>query len=121
MEMLHAGVLGTGLPAEWQDHLRSVDFVALDGGRSVPDGIDVVLVDGEHDTALHDLRSLRPKLPHAQPIIITTPERRAFLQRSVMLSPGLGEVWVVTPEQLRMPLLTRAAEIGTQRRRYCCP
>jgi PAS domain S-box-containing protein len=118
MEAIHAGVLGNSLPAEWRDHLKAVNLVPLDAERSIPDGIDVVLVDGKYDFAVHDLRSLRPKLPHAQPIIITVPERRAFLQRSVMLSPGLGEVWIVTPEELRMPLLTRAAEIGTQRRRH---
>jgi PAS domain S-box-containing protein len=118
MEALHAGVLANGLPAEWQDHLGSVDFVQLDARRSVPDGIDVVLVDGRQDSAVPDLRLLRTKLPHAQPIIITTPERRAFLQRSVMLSPGLGEVWIVTADELRMPLVTRAAEIATQRRRH---
>lgn len=122
MAATRVAVLGPDVPADWQARLTSADLFALgdgailDGNGSPP--VDVALVDGANDSAVRDLRASRPRLPHVQPIVIASAERRGTMQRAITLSPGLGEVWIVTPQELNDELIARAAQVGAQRRRH---
>lgn len=122
MAATRVAVLGAGVPAEWQARLTSADLFAF-GDAATADGsgllaVDVALVDGARDSAVRELRASRPRLPHVQPIVIASAERRGTMQRAITLSPGLGEVWIATPQELNDELIARAAQIGAQRRRH---
>jgi PAS domain S-box-containing protein len=122
MAATRVAVLGATVPSDWQARLATAELFAL-GEASITDGngapaVDVALVDGARDSAVRELRASRPRLPYVQPIVVADAERRVTMQRAITLSPGLGEVWIVTPQELNDELIARAAQIGAQRRRH---
>lgn len=122
MATTRVAVIGADVPADWQARLTSAELFAF-GDAATQDGngmsaVDVALVDGARDSAVRELRASRPRLPHVQPIVIASAARRGTMQRAITLSPGLGEVWIVTPQELNDELIARAAQVGAQRRRH---
>lgn len=79
---------------------------------------DVLIVNARDESAITALREARIRIPHAQAIMVTPAELRAQIQRQITLSPGLGEVWVIEPEELNDELISRASEVAAQRRRH---
>ena len=115
---MRIGLIADEVPADWQKRLDGSELFLLGGGAQPADGVDVLLVQGTRADAVAELRAMRSRLPYAQPIIIASAARRPLLQRAVTLSPGLGEVWIVTPDEVTDALIARAAQISGQRRRH---
>lgn len=114
--MVRVGVLG-GPPHAW-GNLHDAEMVRIDSKATATRDIDVVLIDGASDSVVRELSGIRPTLPHVQPIIVVPDAHRASIQRAVTLSPGLGEVWIIEPKQLTDSLISEAAAITGQRRKY---
>lgn len=106
------GILDTNLK-RWQQLVPTRRFVhVLDDGA---ESVDVLLADGSDGATVTRLRTLRPRLPHAQPIIVAEDGRKQQIEREITLSPGIGEVWIVGPDQVDEGLIERAASIAKQR------
>lgn len=109
------GVLDRNL-SRWEQLVPASRFVHISGDSA--ETADVLLADGADGSTVARLRALRPRLPHAQPIIVAEDVRKQELEREITLSPGIGEVWIVTPDQVSEQLLERAASIAKQRALY---
>jgi PAS domain S-box-containing protein len=96
-------------PADGAEHLREA---LADAG--------CVLTDAGAGTAaaLAALRAANQADASVQKAIAVAPADRPALERAMRFTPGLGEVWVVAPEEVGPALLAHAAEVTRQRRRY---
>jgi PAS domain S-box-containing protein len=64
------------------------------------------------------LRQLRAMDPTIQLIALAEKSARDALQRSIMFSPGLGEIWLADAAEVDAELLERAAGVTAARRDY---
>lgn len=117
--LLHSA---SGAPA-WADALAGV--VPLAVGERLPTGADAALrasecalVDANLREPLALIRRLHSMEPTLQMILVVSEERRSDLERAMLFSPGLGEVWVASPAQTDAEMLARASEVTRQRRRF---
>jgi PAS domain S-box-containing protein len=79
---------------------------------------DAAFVDGRLDDPLLLVQRLHALDPDLQPAVVADDTRRGALERAVLFARGLGELWIVSPEQVDAELMERAAAITAQRRRY---
>ena len=56
--------------------------------------------------------------PALQLAAVVAPEQREQAQRSLLFAPGIGELWLVTPEETGQELVARLADLTHRRRRY---
>ena len=118
MSEIRVALLGGAVVAAWQHSLTDAQVVKLRDVQRDGEIVDVLLVDGNEDSSVAELRALRSRVPYAQPVVVLEDGRRAAVQRAITLSAGLGEVWLIAPNELDQQLITRAAEIAKQRRNY---
>jgi PAS domain S-box-containing protein len=78
----------------------------------------LVLLDGAGAGLRRALTDLHRRDPTIQMVVVTPPEARSLAERTLLFTPGLGEVWLAAPEQLDEAYLARAARVTGQRRRY---
>lgn len=109
----------------WVRSLRSVAGTTLLDPSSATDPSDeerasaeAALVDGALDTPLALGRRLRRTAPHLQLVFVSPPDGEERFRRAMLFAPGLGEPWVVTPEEATPELLERAADVGRRRREH---
>jgi PAS domain S-box-containing protein len=53
-----------------------------------------------------------------QVILVCDQAARPALERSILFTPGLGEIWIHGPDQIDAALISRAAKVTRQRRRF---
>ncbi|HEY7771417.1 PAS domain-containing sensor histidine kinase [Longimicrobium sp.] len=106
----------------WRAALGGCDAVhpaaANDELASRAEQADAAFVDGSPREALAVARRLRTLDPTLQAVIVAEAGKRTEMERALLFAPGLGELWVVEPEQVDDDLLRRAASITAQRRRF---
>jgi PAS domain S-box-containing protein len=81
-------------------------------------GAGAAFVDGALGDCLAAVRRLRGADADLQPAVVAAEGVRAALERALLFSPGMGELWIVPPEEVDAALLERAAAVTAQRRRY---
>jgi PAS domain S-box-containing protein len=125
MTLSHACVLREPgeSPEEWEEALiRGGGWVVDDAGNPVSGAAGpqsgCVLVDARRVDAVGRVRRSRRRDPAVQAVIVTEPADRGRVEREVLFAPGLGEVWIVGPEEIGEPLVARAAEVTARRRRH---
>jgi PAS domain S-box-containing protein len=79
---------------------------------------ECALVDGSEGDPVATARRIHALSPSLQVVLVTPPEGRARLQHAFLFAPGLGEVWLATPDEARPDLVERGAAVTRQRRRY---
>jgi len=79
---------------------------------------EVVLIDARMEAPLSIARRVRRLAAGVQLAIVATPDRARELNRAMLFTPGLGEPWVVTPEEADPDMARKAAEITRQRRSH---
>jgi PAS domain S-box-containing protein len=77
-----------------------------------------VLIGARQPGALEQLRRLRRLDPSVQQVVVAEPDDRARLERGLLFTPGLGELWVVGPEEVGPALVERASAVTHQRRAH---
>ncbi|HEX8318135.1 PAS domain-containing sensor histidine kinase [Longimicrobium sp.] len=121
MDGPRALVLAAG-DVPWRSALGAGDAVhpgvANDNLAAQVEGADAAFVDGSPREALAVARRLRTLDPTLQAVIVAEAGRRTEMERALLFAPGLGELWVVEPEQVDADLLRRAASVTAQRRRF---
>jgi PAS domain S-box-containing protein len=90
----------------------------LDRLREVLGGASCVLVDGTVPDAADRVRRAHRADPTVQAVIVAPPQLRERLTRSILFTPGLGEVWIRSPDEIHPDLLHIAGDITRTRRRY---
>ncbi|CAA9307101.1 MAG: hypothetical protein AVDCRST_MAG89-871, partial [uncultured Gemmatimonadetes bacterium] len=114
-------VLAAG-DAPWRSAIAAGDPVhpgiANDGLAAEATRADAAFVDGSPRDALAVARRLRTLDPTLQTVIVAEGGKRTEVERALLFAPGLGEVWIVEPEQVDDDLLRRAASVTAQRRRF---
>lgn len=84
------------------------------------DGADGVLVDADSvPDPLAAARRVHRETADVQIVIVTNAEgRRRELQRAMLFTPGIGEVWLATPGEVGGGIIERAAGVTRQRRKF---
>jgi PAS domain S-box-containing protein len=112
-------VLATAPPA-WLERLPGATLchpAALDGMDVT--AFSAAFIEASSGDPLATARRLREADPSLQPILVA--ERAAELrrlERALLFSPGLGELWLIGAAEVDADLLERAAAVTGQRRRY---
>ncbi len=114
-------MLADGRPP-WADALPDATIVspAADGEAltEAAHAAGAALVDGGLPDPLAAVRRLRAADPDLQPAVVAADGARPALERALLFSPGMGELWIVPPEEVDAALLARASAVTQQRRRY---
>jgi PAS domain S-box-containing protein len=110
-------------PARWERALGREQRVHVveDGqeeGAPVPADTGCLLVDSETPNALHRLRRAIGADSSIQSVVVTPEADRQRVERELLFTPGLGEVWIVTPDAVDRELVARAADVTERRRRH---
>ena len=81
------------------------------------EGADCALIDGSIAFArvARRLQDLRPAL---QVAAVIAPEQREQAQHSLLFAPGIGELWLVTPDETGPALVARLADVTRRRQLY---
>ncbi len=79
---------------------------------------DYVVVESEDGNLREILGRIQKLDPGVQKIVLPPPEGKSEVERTLLFTPGVGEVWVVEAEDLNPALLRQAADVSKQRRRY---
>jgi PAS domain S-box-containing protein len=110
-------------PCSWEAAAGAVKIVAL--GRATSDTeratlrqAECALVDGTARDAVGLARRVHAADPSLQAILVTPSKDRSRIERAVLFAPGLGEVWILTPEEVDPALVERASAVTRQRRSY---
>jgi PAS domain S-box-containing protein len=110
------------LPVNWPSGLDAVLSMAGPGAGVEPAGgaavFDCALIDGRSRDPVGMARRVRGADPALQVVVVAEREERRALERAVLFSPGLGEIWIVSPDELGPDILVRAGAVTKQRRSY---
>lgn len=99
--------------------MRMIDAAA--GEEALRDGLGgagAVLIDAAVAAPLSLARRAHRLAASAQLVIVAAPEEHQDLNRSMLFTPGIGEVWMVPPADVTTELIERAAAVGAQRQRH---
>jgi PAS domain S-box-containing protein len=77
-----------------------------------------VLVDGAREAAVDRVRRVRRADSAVQGVIVAAGPDRPRIEHEVLFAPGLGEVWIVAPEEVGPDLFGRATDVARKRRRH---
>jgi PAS domain S-box-containing protein len=116
-------------PGEWEAALAGVDPAVVTLNAVPPERLiaesdvfrlqpECVVIDGRARNAVLAARAVNRADATAQVVIVTTAAALAETQRTAMFTPGLGEVWIVSPAEVDRDLVDRARSVAGQRRRY---
>ncbi len=114
-------VIAEARPA-WADALPGAARLHPSGtGAALEDAArtcGAAFVDGALADPLATVRRLRTADADLQPVLVAEEDVRTALERALLFSPGMGELWIVPPHEVDAALLERAAAVTAQRRRY---
>ncbi|HUH12774.1 MAG TPA: ATP-binding protein [Longimicrobiales bacterium] len=115
-----AGILlgAGGAPPEWARGLPLQGLGQEDSGRIGPElqRAGWVAIDGAAMDPLAGTRAVRAADPAMQVVVVAPRSSHATIRRSILLAPGLGEVWLSDPAEVDVDLARRAAEVTRSRR-----
>lgn len=88
---------------------------------ALPDDLaafDSVWIDATELQPLQVARRVAAVDPLVQAIVVAPPEDMGLHERAMLFTPGLGEVWLMGPDDVGTDVLERAREVTGKRRRY---
>jgi PAS domain S-box-containing protein len=112
-------VASEGAPT-WAESMGEFTLRTPDDGAlpAVLAAAEVLLIDARVEAPLAVARRARRLSPQLQLVFVATPSQKLDVERAMRFTPGLGEPWVVGPEEAGPDLVERATEITRQRRAY---
>lgn len=81
-------------------------------------GVDAIIIDARVDAPLSLARRAHRLMPTAQLVIVASGDELQELNRSMLFTPGIGEVWAVELSEAGAELFERAAAVGAKRRQH---
>jgi PAS domain S-box-containing protein len=107
--------------APWTARFSGDGVLRIDAGADLAPAslaeIDCVLI-GDVPNAVAEAQRVRDAASDVQLVIVAPPERHPPLRREILFSPGLGEVWVITPDEADVRMADRARAVTRARRVY---
>ncbi|HEX6040942.1 PAS domain-containing sensor histidine kinase [Longimicrobium sp.] len=114
-------VLAEGRPA-WADALPDAAVLSpgadADALGEAARAAGAAFVDGALPDPLAAVRRLRAVDADLQPAVVAAEDVRPAIERALLFSPGMGELWIVPPDEVDAALVARATAVTEQRRRY---
>jgi PAS domain S-box-containing protein len=77
-----------------------------------------VVIDHPGNGLRNQLTRIHALDPTVQVIVLADPEERAEAERTLLFTPGVGEVWISAPEEADPEMLSRAADVTRRRRGF---
>lgn len=107
-------------PAAWEAGLGDVVTIQSAVTPGVHDllGSTCVLVDVETAGVLDYARRVHRADSTVQTIVVAGADARDRAERGLLFTPGLGELWIVAPEDVGPALVERASGVTRQRRAH---
>ncbi|HEY0972639.1 MAG TPA: ATP-binding protein [Gemmatimonadales bacterium] len=108
-------------PPEWAEPLdaRAVSFDSRPGAAAPRlEDAGCVLVDAASTDAMRAARAAHAADPDVQVVIVVEPRARRAVERAMLFTPGLGELWLEPPDAISRATIERAHGVTRQRRRY---
>jgi PAS domain S-box-containing protein len=109
-------------PAPWErgmgEALVSLTPAELRDAQLVLKRSNCALLDATLADVLEEARRIRELEPPLQVLIVAAADVRPRIEHTMLFTPGLGDVWVVEPAQVRPELLHRARAVTAHRRAY---
>ena len=106
-------------PAAWEAQLPGGEVMDPQAGDArALRGAGCVLIDAATPGVLDHVRRVRRADGAVQPVVVAAEGDRARIERGLLFTPGVGEIWIVTPGEVGSALLARAAEVTAQRRAH---
>jgi PAS domain S-box-containing protein len=114
---------GNGHVLAWASALDAAEAVDLGTTASPPEIAKLreagcALVDGANGDPIRLAHRVHAADPTLQAVIVAPPETRPAIERAVLFTPGLGETWIITPDQVGPDVIERASAVTRQRRRF---
>ncbi len=110
-----------GAPAAWEAEVAGAGVLAAGAGeldaRALA-GATCLLADADTPALLDHVRRVRNADPAVQPVVVAEGAARERIERGLLFARGVGEVWIVAPDEVGPELLERAAEVTRQRRAH---
>lgn len=107
-----------GAPPPWAERLPESARLTP---SSLPDDLaafDSVWIDAPGLSPLGLARRVAAADAAVQTVIVAPPEDRGIHERALLFTPGLGEIWLLGPDDVDSEALGRAQELTRTRRRY---
>jgi PAS domain S-box-containing protein len=79
---------------------------------------ECVLIDAATVDALAVARRVHRSDADVQVVAVGDDERRRAMERAMLFTPGIGELWLAGPREVGTALIERAASVTRQRRKY---
>ena len=89
-----------------------------DDTRAFLEKAGCALLDGTIADPVGLARSVHVLDPSLQVVLVAPAAERTRLERALLFAPGLGEIWIVAPEEVGTGLIERAAGVTRQRRSF---
>ena len=109
-------------PASWErdmsEALVSLTPAELRDAQLVLKRSTCALLDAALADVLEEARRIRELEPPLQVLIVAAADVRPRIEHTMLFMPGLGDVWVVEPAQIRPELLHRARAVTAHRRAF---
>ena len=105
-------------PAPWEAALDGMVKAAAATAPGAAAGAGCAFIDGRLGDAVERARGVHATDASLQSIIVAPDAVRPVLERSLLFTPGLGEIWIVPPDDVGAALLERAAALTRTRRSY---
>jgi signal transduction histidine kinase len=109
-----------GSPPSWSRNLGPVITVPPDSAALAAALADAeaVFIDAGVEAPLAVARRARRLAPAVQLVLVADREQAGHVRRTMLFTPGLGEPWVVAPDEADAGLVRRARDITRQRRSH---
>jgi PAS domain S-box-containing protein len=111
-------------PPRWLDALAGLGIGSIEADaplealRASLRDAACVLVDGSAPDATERVRRAGRADPSVQAVIVAPASEHARLTRAIVFAPGIGEVWLRSPDEVDPELLHRSADLTRTRRTY---
>lgn len=102
----------------WATRLPDCVITAPDALPAGLEGFESVWIDAADARPIITARELARHDESLQAVVVASAEDIAIHERTLLFTPGLGEVWLLTPDKVSHDAAERAAELTGKRRRY---
>jgi PAS domain S-box-containing protein len=105
-------------PSHWAERLEDAERLLPE---TLPDDLsafDSVWIDAPGLSPLTVARQVARADAAVQTVIVTPPEDQGIHERALLFTPGLGEIWLMGPDEVDADARVRARDVTRKRRRY---
>lgn len=111
-------ISASGALPPWAEHLGEPKAVPADALPRDLTEFGSVWIDAMEMQPLPVARRVAAIDEAVQTVVVAPPEDMSIHERALLFTPGLGEIWLMGPDEVGEEAVARAAEVTATRRRY---